>query len=166
MSLPLLAALVLVALALGYRFYGGFVARQYRLDPDATTPAHRLAHGVDFVPTPPFYLLPPHFSAIAPAGAIARPPLPWPQVRWRPPPHPFAASAGGGPSPGPSPGCQRLGGLPPLLGTGGGVFSTGPVPASPPLAPPARHAARPIAEVIRLPLGARAWLAMMAFIWL
>ena len=39
MSLPLLAAIVLIGLALGYRFYGGFVARQYALDPGAETPA-------------------------------------------------------------------------------------------------------------------------------
>ena len=41
MALPALAALVVVVLALGYRFYGGLVARQYALDPAAATPAHR-----------------------------------------------------------------------------------------------------------------------------
>ena len=34
MSLPLLAGVVLVCLVAGYHFYGGFVARQYRLDPE------------------------------------------------------------------------------------------------------------------------------------
>ena len=37
MSLPVLALLIIVILAAGYHLYGGFVARQYRLDPGAGT---------------------------------------------------------------------------------------------------------------------------------
>src|SRR5829696_7395251 len=84
MSLPLLAALVVAVLALGYRFYGGFVARQYRLDPGARTPATQVNDGVDFVPTKPFYLLSQHFSAIAAAGPIAGPILACQQFGWLP----------------------------------------------------------------------------------
>jgi carbon starvation protein len=83
MSLPLLAAIVLVALALGYRLYGGLVARQYQLDPRVVTPAERKNDGVDFVPTRPMYLLPQHFSAIAAAGPIAGPILACQQFGWR-----------------------------------------------------------------------------------
>jgi carbon starvation protein len=61
MSLPLLAAAVIALLYFGYRFYGGFVARQYNLDPHAVTPAVAVNDGVDFVPIRPFYLLGQHF---------------------------------------------------------------------------------------------------------
>ncbi|GMU58258.1 MAG: hypothetical protein AMXMBFR34_00210 [Myxococcaceae bacterium] len=84
MSLALLAVSVLVVLALGYRLYGGFVARQYALDDSRQTPAERLKDGVDFVPTRPFYLLGQHFSAIAAAGPIAGPILAAKQFGWLP----------------------------------------------------------------------------------
>src|SRR6185369_10886808 len=84
MGLPLLAAAVLVVLALGYHFYGAFVARQFRLDPATPTPATERADGVDFVPTRPFYLLGQHFSAIAAAGPIAGPILACQQFGWLP----------------------------------------------------------------------------------
>jgi hypothetical protein len=82
--LPLLAGVVLACLVAGYHFYGGFVARQYALDPRARTPAERHADGVDFVPTAPFYLLGQHFSAIAAAGPIAGPILACQQFGWLP----------------------------------------------------------------------------------
>lgn len=138
MSLPLLATIVIAVLALGYRFYGGFVARQYRLDPGTQTPAHRLRDGVDFVPTKPFYLLPQHFSAIAAAGPIAGPIL----------------------------ACQQFGWLPSILWIGLGVVFIGAVHDFSTLVASVRHDARSIAEVIRVHLGRRAWLAIMAFIWL
>jgi carbon starvation protein len=138
MSLPVLATIVIGALALGYRFYGGFVARQYRLDADVPTPAHRLRDGVDFVPTRPFYLLPQHFSAIAAAGPIAGPIL----------------------------ACQQFGWLPSILWIGFGVVFIGAVHDFSTLVASVRHDARSIAEVIRVHLGRRAWLAIMAFIWL
>jgi carbon starvation protein len=138
MSLPLLAALVMVTLVAGYRFYGGLVARQYRLDPAAATPAERLADGVDFVPTRPAYLLPQHFSAIAAAGPIAGPIL----------------------------ACQQFGWLPSILWIALGVIFIGAVHDFSTLVASVRHDGRSIAEVIRVHLGARAWLAIMAFIWL
>ncbi len=138
MSLPLLAVIVLAVLALGYRFYGGFVARQYRLDPTAATPAHRMEDGVDFVPTRPMYLLPQHFSAIAAAGPIAGPIL----------------------------ACQQFGWLPSILWIGFGVIFIGAVHDFSTLVASVRHEARSIAEIVRTTLGRRAWLAIMAFIWL
>ena len=137
MTLPLLAAVVLIVLALGYHFYGGFVARQYALDPTATMPAERHADGVDFVPTAPFYLLGQHFSAIAAAGPIAGPIL----------------------------ACQQFGWLPAILWIVVGVVFIGAVHDFSTLVASVRHDGRSIAEVIRENLGPRAWVAMMTFIW-
>ena len=84
MGLPALAAVVVAALVLGYRFYGRYVAAQFALDDATVTPAHRKADGVDFVPTRPFYLFGQHFSAIAAAGPIVGPILACQQFGWLP----------------------------------------------------------------------------------
>ncbi|MDQ3474427.1 MAG: carbon starvation protein A, partial [Acidobacteriota bacterium] len=73
MTLTLLALGFLVLIATAYRFYGRWVARQFKLDDSRTTPARRVNDGVDFVPTKQFYLFGQHFSAIAAAGPIAGP---------------------------------------------------------------------------------------------
>ena len=136
-SLPVLAIVVLASLALGYRFYGRFVARQFALDDATPTPAVRREDGVDFVPTRPFYLLGQHFSAIAAAGPIAGPIL----------------------------ACQQFGWLPCILWIGLGVIFIGAVHDFATLVASVRHDGRSIAEIIRVQLGRRAWLAVMAFIW-
>jgi carbon starvation protein len=136
-NLPLLAVSVLVLLGLGYRFYGRFVAAQYGLDPQVATPAVQRDDGVDFVPTRPFYLLGQHFSAIAAAGPIAGPIL----------------------------ACQQFGWLPCLLWITFGVVFIGAVHDFSTLVASVRHGGRSIAEIMRLYLGRRGWLAMMAFIW-
>jgi len=136
-SLPLIACVSLVLLGLGYRYYGGFVARQYALDDSRATPAHVQQDGIDFVPTRPFYLLGQHFSAIAAAGPIAGPIL----------------------------ACQQFGWLPCLLWIGLGVVFIGAVHDFSSLVASVRHGGRSIAEIVRLHLGGRAYLAMMAFIW-
>lgn len=138
MSLPLLATVVIVLLYLGYRYYGGFIARQYQLDADAVTPAVSINDGVDFVPTRPFYLLGQHFSAIAAAGPIAGPIM-----------------AG-----------QQFGWLPALLWIGFGVILIGAVHDFSTLVASVRHGGKSIAEVIRAQLGKPAWLAITIFIWL
>src|SRR5688572_8525889 len=138
MSLTALAITVLVVLALGYRFYGSFVARQFALDPAAATPAVRRNDGVDFMPTRPMYLLPQHFSAIAAAGPIAGPIL----------------------------ACQQFGWLPALLWIGIGVVFIGAVHDFSTLVASVRHDAGSICEVVRVQLGQRAYLAIMGFIWL
>ncbi|HEY7509908.1 MAG TPA: carbon starvation CstA family protein, partial [Vicinamibacteria bacterium] len=138
MQLPAIAIVVLATLALGYRFYGRFVAGRFRLDDAAATPAVVRNDGADFVPTRPFYLLGQHFSAIAAAGPIAGPIL----------------------------AAQQFGWLPCLLWIGVGVVFIGAVHDFSALVASVRHQGRSVAEIIRLHLGARAWLAMMAFIWL
>ena len=137
MSLILIVGCMLIALALGYRFYGRFIAAQYDLDDTKVTPAHRHEDGVDFVPTRPFYLFGQHFSAIAAAGPIAGPILAAQQFGWGP--------------------C--------LLWIGLGVIFIGAVHDFSTLVASVRHDARSIAEVVRIHLGQRAWLSLMVFIW-
>lgn len=138
MSLPLLAAVVIAVLALGYRWYGRFIARQFALANTPDTPAHVKADGVDFVPTRPFYLFGQHFSAIAAAGPIVGPIL----------------------------ACQQFGWLPALLWITIGVIFIGAVHDFTTLVASVRHDARSIAEVVKHALGPRAWLAILTFIWL
>ncbi|MCP3100570.1 carbon starvation protein A [Myxococcus sp. K15C18031901] len=137
MSLPLIAAVFLGVLALGYRFYGGFISRQFRLDEEAATPAHTKSDGVDFVPTKPFYLLGQHFSAIAAAGPIAGPIL----------------------------AAQQFGWLPALLWIAVGAVFIGAMHDFATLVASVRHGAVSIAEVVRSHMGPSAGLAMLAFIW-
>ena len=138
MELPALAAVVVAALVLGYRFYGRYVAAQFALDDATVTPAHRKADGVDFVPTRPFYLFGQHFSAIAAAGPIVGPIL----------------------------ACQQFGWLPCLMWIAFGVVFIGAVHDASALVASVRHDAKSIAEVVKVHLGRRAWLAILAFIWL
>ena len=138
MSLTLLALGFLVALVAAYRLYGGWVARQFRLDDARATPASEVNDGVDFVPTRPFYLFGQHFSAIAAAGPIAGPIL----------------------------ACQAFGWLPCLLWIGFGVVLIGAVHDFTSLAASVRHGATSVAEITREHLGGGAGRAMMAFIWI
>jgi carbon starvation protein len=138
MQLTLIAVVFLALIALGYRVYGSWIARQMNLDASVPTPAHELNDGVDFVPTRPFYLFGQHFAAIAAAGPIA----------------------------GPIIACQAFGWLPCLLWVGLGVVLIGAVHDFMALAASVRHGARSIADITREHLGPRAGIAMMAFIWL
>jgi len=63
----------LVFLGLGYKFYGGFVARRLGVDPNRATPAHELRDGVDYVPARAPVLFGHHFASIAGAGPIVGP---------------------------------------------------------------------------------------------
>src|SRR5688500_5631385 len=138
MQLTVIAVVFLALIAVAYRLYGGWVARLVGLDATATTPAHEKEDGVDFVPTKPFYLFGQHFAAIAAAGPIA----------------------------GPIIACQAFGWLPCLLWIGLGVVLIGAVHDFMALAASVRHGARSIADITRDHLGAKAGIAMMAFIWL
>jgi carbon starvation protein len=134
----LLALVVMAVLCAGYLGYGRFVARTYALDDARATPAVALEDGVDYVPTPRFYLLGQHFSAIAAAGPIAGPIL----------------------------ACQLFGWAPCLLWIGLGVVFIGAVHDFSALVASVRHRASSVAEVMKEHVGARAWLAMMSFIWI
>lgn len=138
MDLALIAVVFLAVIAAAYWLYGSWIARLVGLDPAASTPAHDKQDGNDFVPTKPFYLFGQHFSAIAAAGPIA----------------------------GPIIACQAFGWLPCLLWIGLGVVLIGAVHDFMALAASVRHGARSIADITREHLGARAGMAMMAFIWL
>ncbi|MBK9072704.1 MAG: carbon starvation protein A [Myxococcales bacterium] len=137
MHLALLAGAMVALLALGYRFYGRFIARQFALQAGAQTPSHRHADGVDFVPTRPFYLFGQHFSAIAAAGPIVGPIL----------------------------ACQQYGWLPCVLWIGFGVIFIGAVHDVATLVASVRHDGKSIAEVLRVHVGRPAWLMMSTFIW-
>ncbi len=138
MTLLLLALIACGVLVIGYFGYGAFIARQYRLDDSATTPAVARADGVDFVPEKPFALMAQHFSAIAAAGPIAGPIL----------------------------ACLSFGWLPCLLWIGLGVIFIGAVHDFSALVASIRHGAHSIAEIARQNLGQRAGTAMLWFIWL
>lgn len=137
MNIATLAIAVLVVLAAGYSFYGRLVARLMNLDPQRPTPAATVNDGIDFVPTPKYYLLGQHFSAIAAAGPIA----------------------------GPIIACQQFGWLPSLLWIGLGVVFIGAVHDFSSLTASVRHGARSVAEIMREHVSTRAWWAMMIFIW-
>lgn len=136
--LTLISLLTLAVLALGYMTYGRFVASQYSLDNGRRTPAVVFEDGVDYVPTPKFYLMGQHFSAIAAAGPIAGPIL----------------------------ACQQFGWLPCLLWISLGVVFIGAVHDFSSLIASVRHKGQSIAEIVRATLGDRAWLAIMLFIWI
>ncbi len=69
--LIILAAIVL--LVLGYIFYGSYLAKEWGIDPENTTPAVEINDGVDYVAAKPAVLMGHHFSSIAGAGPINGP---------------------------------------------------------------------------------------------
>lgn len=138
MPVILLVAAVLAVFALGYRFYGGFVARRIGLDDARETPAVRVNDGADFVPTTPGYLLGQHFSAIAAAGPIV----------------------------GPIVACTLFGWGPAVLWIVLGAVFIGAVHDFSSLVGSVRHGARSIADIVRHHLGGRAHLAFLGFLWL
>lgn len=73
MNALLILLVAIVVLVLGYVFYGGWLAKQWGVDPNRPTPAHELEDGVDYVPAKPYVLIGHHFSSIAGAGPINGP---------------------------------------------------------------------------------------------
>ncbi|MFH1824137.1 MAG: carbon starvation CstA family protein [Candidatus Firestonebacteria bacterium] len=63
----------ILALLIGYIFYGRFLSNQFKLDNSCVTPACKINDGVDYVPAKSGLLLGQHFSAIAAAGPIVGP---------------------------------------------------------------------------------------------
>ena len=66
----ILLVCALLYFALGYKFYGGFIARLFKVDNSIPTPAVVNHDGVDYVPTHPGVLFGHHFASIAGAGPI------------------------------------------------------------------------------------------------
>ena len=73
MNALLVLAISIVILFLGYILYGGWLAKQWGVDPSRKTPAHELEDGMDYVPAKAPVLLGHHFSSIAGAGPINGP---------------------------------------------------------------------------------------------
>ncbi|MCS5635860.1 MAG: carbon starvation protein A [Myxococcota bacterium] len=74
MDAALLAGIVFVAFALGYRFYSRFLARRiFALGDDESVPAQELEDGIDYVPTRRGVLWGHHFASIAGAAPIVGP---------------------------------------------------------------------------------------------
>ena len=73
MSALLILVIAIVLLALGYIFYGSWLAKQWGVDATRETPAHTSYDGKDFVPANPAVLMGHHFSSIAGAGPINGP---------------------------------------------------------------------------------------------
>ncbi|MBW2383076.1 MAG: carbon starvation protein A [Deltaproteobacteria bacterium] len=74
MNAALLALIVFVAFALGYRFYSSFLSRRiFALSDDEPVPARELEDGVDYLPTPRHVLWGHHFASIAGAAPIVGP---------------------------------------------------------------------------------------------
>ena len=73
MSAVIILLIAFALLALGYIFYGSWLAKQWGVDPNHETPAHTSYDGKDFVPANPAVLMGHHFSSIAGAGPINGP---------------------------------------------------------------------------------------------
>ena len=73
MSAILILIIAVVLLAIGYVFYGSWLAKEWGVDPNKETPAHTSYDGTDFVPANPAVLMGHHFSSIAGAGPINGP---------------------------------------------------------------------------------------------
>jgi carbon starvation protein len=138
MNLLVVVLLSAVCLGLGYRYYGGALARWLRLDSNAKTPAVAQRDDNDFVPIAPGFLLTQHFSAIAAAGPIVGPILAGVFFGW----------------------------VPALLWIVIGSILIGGVHDITALVASVRHRARSIAEVLREYMTRRSYVLFLAFIWI
>jgi len=69
-----IALLVAVAFALGYRYYSPYLANKvYALQESFVTPAHEFRDGIDYVPTNKHVLFGHHFTSVAGAAPIVGP---------------------------------------------------------------------------------------------
>jgi len=73
MSTILILVIGMILLALGYIFYGSWLAKKWGVNPDRPTPAHTKFDNKDYVPANPAVLMGHHFSSIAGAGPINGP---------------------------------------------------------------------------------------------
>ncbi|WP_022779266.1 carbon starvation CstA family protein [Butyrivibrio sp. AE3009] len=73
MNAAVLLIASVVVLVAGYVYYGGWLAKQWGIDPKRKTPAHELEDGMDYVPAKTPVVMGHHFSSIAGAGPINGP---------------------------------------------------------------------------------------------
>ncbi len=73
MNAALILVIAIALLLIGYICYGGWLAKEWGIDPSRKTPAHELEDGVDYVPAKAPVLMGHHFSSIAGAGPINGP---------------------------------------------------------------------------------------------
>ena len=137
-SLAVLLAICLVAFWIAHRVYGRLLARWFGLDAAATTPAHTHRDGADYEPTPRYYLLGQHFSAISAAGPILGPILAATQFGWQPAFWWIVL------------GCIFIGSMHDFAALVGSV----------------RHGACSIAEIVQRYLNRRSYAAFVLYIWL
>lgn len=72
--MPLIIIIMAVILLVtGYVTYGNWLAKEWGVDPNRTTPAVEIDDGVDYVASPPAVLMGHHFSSIAGAGPVNGP---------------------------------------------------------------------------------------------
>ena len=138
MSLLVILLPSAILLAVAYRVYGSILARLFRLDDTATTPAVALRDDVDYAPIPSQLLLGQHFSAIAAAGPIVGPILAGVAFGW----------------------------LPALLWILVGSVFVGGVHDFSALVASIRHGARSIAEVVREHMSRRSYVLFLSFVWI
>lgn len=138
MTLFVVGIFVVAAFAAAYVFYGRFLGRAFGLKSSLTTPAVKLADGVDYVPTRPAILVGQHFTAIAAVGPIVGP---------------IAAGCLHGWGPG-------------IVWIVLGAVFIGAVHDYASLVASVRHGARSVAEIIRLYIGRRSYLMFLGFVWL
>ena len=138
--MSLLAILVpsALVLAVAYRVYGGILARLFRLDDAAATPAVTLRDDIDYEPIPPQLLMGQHFSAIAAAGPIVGPILAGVAFGW----------------------------LPALVWILVGSIFIGGVHDFAALVASVRHKARSSAEVVRDHMSRRSYVLFLSFVWI
>lgn len=137
----MIAFILLISLscfALAYLIYSRYIAKMYRLNCEAKTPAEEFNDGVDYIPTNKWYLLAQHFSAISAAGPIFGPII--------------AALA--------------FGWLPALLWIVLGNMFIGAVHDFSTLVGSVKHKAKSVAEVVREYTGTRAYIFFISYIWL
>lgn len=138
MNLLLVIVISAAVLLIAYRAYGSLLARLFRLDPNARTPAEDLRDDVDYIPTKPQFLLGQHFSAIAAAGPIVGPILAGVIFGW----------------------------LPALVWIILGCIFIGGVHDFASLVASIRHKARSIAEIVRDHMSGRAYVLLLLFVWI
>ena len=73
MNAAVILIISIIVLVAGYVLYGGWLAKQWGIDPKRTTPAHEMEDGMDYVPAKAPVLMGHHFSSIAGAGPINGP---------------------------------------------------------------------------------------------